>query len=551
MTTRPLTRRNFLKGGTRSRPELDRLNPEWPTRKVAKLYREYLKKQPPFYHPPISDKVLPPLAVTASMRPVRDVDWNQSAAVHLLGRTMFGPTYTNIDNSGSDSLSNTLNTLLQEPETAEPPGDWVNEPPPAWDQLTYDEVQAVMEQYREWMWQIANWWIVRMKQNPMNITEQMTLFWHNFFATAQSKVFYPQAMYEQNAIFRQYGLGNFKELLRRVTFGPAMMIWLDIHRSKKQNPNENFSRELMELFTLGVDNYTQLDIVEASRAFTGYVTNGVETNYDHENQTGTGFWWDEWHDFEEKTVLGQTGPWSGDDIINILLEQEECAVHICRRIYKWFVYDVVHEPVVEAMAFVLRENDYELRPVLEFLFNTEHFYDSNFRGANIQNPMSLLPGLVRKFGMEEFTYPESFFLRSVEFLGMTPLEPPDVNGWTGYRSWINSITLPVRKLINSALVTGFSPFGNFDFTVDVRSMAQSMYNSDDDGYASEQIVRKLALVLFGVPLSDILETKMLDILLDGAEPYDWNINAPIGDAQWNRMKDLLLYMIKLPEIQLS
>ncbi|MEC9456480.1 MAG: DUF1800 family protein, partial [Candidatus Neomarinimicrobiota bacterium] len=198
-----------------------------------------------------------------------------------------------------------------------------------------------------------------------------------------------------------------------------------------------------------------------------------------------------------------------------------------------------------------RENDYELRPVLEFLFNTEHFYDSNFRGANIQNPMSLLPGLVRKFGMEEFTYPESFFLRSVEFLGMTPLEPPDVNGWTGYRSWINSITLPVRKLINSALVTGFSPFGNFDFTVDVRSMAQSMYNSDDDGYASEQIVRKLALVLFGVPLSDILETKMLDILLDGAEPYDWNINAPIGDAQWNRMKDLLLYMIKLPEIQLS
>ena len=153
--------------------------------------------------------------------------------------------------------------------------------------------------------------------------------------------------------------------------------------------------------------------------------------------------------------------------------------------------------------------------------------------------------------MEEFTYPGGFFLRSVEFLGMTPLEPPDVNGWTGYRSWINSITLPVRKLVNSALVTGFSPFGNFDFMVDVRSMAQTMYDSNDDGYASEQIVRKLALVLFGVPLSDILETKMLDILLDGAEPYDWSINAPIGDAQWNRMRDLLLYMIKLPEIQLS
>ena len=160
MAEQPLARRNFLKGKTKPRPELDRLNPEWPTQRVAKLYRKFLEKQPPFYHPAISEEAAPPLAVTASLNSMRDVDWDQSAAVHLLGRTMFGSTYTDINNSTSDSLSNTVNTLLQELETAEPPGDWVNEPPPAWDQLTYDEVQAVMEQYREvyrfWQSSIGN-----------------------------------------------------------------------------------------------------------------------------------------------------------------------------------------------------------------------------------------------------------------------------------------------------------------------------------------------------------------------------------------------------------
>ena len=546
-----LNRKNHFRDKMVSYPELERLNPEWPTPRVAKFYRKFLKKQEPLYILPISEQDAPPLSVIPSIKALRDRDWDQSASVHLLGRTMIGPTYNDIIDSTNNSLTDTVDTLLAELEMPEPPGDWVEDPAPAWDQLNDDEVDEIMEQYRDHMGEMATWWIIRMTQNSNNITEQMTLFWHNFFATAQSKVFYPQAMYEQNKIFRQHGLGNFKELLRRVTFGPAMMLWLDIHRSKKHNPNENFSRELMELFTLGVDNYSQNDIVEASRAFTGYVTDGVETNYDYENQVGTDFWWDDWHDFGNKTVFGQTGQWTGDDIINILLEQEECAKHICRRIYKWFVYENVHEPVVEEMAVVLRDNDYEVRPALEFLFKSEHFYDNNFRGAMIQNPIGFLPGLVRKFGMQNFTYPDGYLLRSVGILGMTPLEPPDVNGWTGYRSWINSITLPRRKLGGCSLVTGFSPFGGFDFTVDMRSMAQSMYSSDDEGYASEQIVRKLALVLFGIPLSNVLEITMLEILLDGAEPYDWNINAPEGDAQWNRMKDLLLYMIRLPEIQLS
>jgi hypothetical protein len=134
---------------------------------------------------------------------------------------------------------------------------------------------------------------------------------------------------------------------------------------------------------------------------------------------------------------------------------------------------------------------------------------------------------------------------------MLPLEPPDVSGWPGYRSWINSITLPVRKVQASSVITGQSPWGNFDVTTNVRALAQSMYDQNEEGYASEQIVRKLGFLFFGNPLSQNLEERMLSVLLDGAEPYDWGINAPLNNPQWDRMRDLMVYIMRVPEFQLS
>ena len=134
---------------------------------------------------------------------------------------------------------------------------------------------------------------------------------------------------------------------------------------------------------------------------------------------------------------------------------------------------------------------------------------------------------------------------------MLPLEPPDVSGWPGYRSWINSITLPVRKVQASSVITGQSPWGNFDVTTNVRALAQSMYDQDEEGYASEQIVRKLGFLFFGNPLSENLEDRMLSVLLDGAEPYDWSIYAPPNNPQWERMRDLMIYIMRVPEFQLS
>ena len=552
MKPNPISRRQFLKGHSKNeRPDLDRLNPKWPTKRVAKIIRKNLKKIPPIYHPPKVDEHPPVLPVTNSIQSLQDVDWDMGAARHLLCRTMFGPKYPEIKVASENSMQIELSSILSTMNPPDPPGEWVNEPAPQWDALTGEEIQELMDQYREWMGELRYWWMKGMMRNPINIQEMITLFWHNYFATAQSKVFFPQAMYQQNSVFRQFGLGNFKELLRQVTFGPAMMIWLDIHQSKDVEPNENFPRELLELFTMGVDNYTQDDIVEAARAFTGYRTNGVETNYSFEEASGSGSWWNEWHDFEEKTFLGQTGNWNGDDIINIIMEQDETAVHICTRLYKWFVYQNVDETIVNEMADIFRNNDYSITTVLYFLFSTEHFYDENFRGADIQNPLTLMQGLIRKCGMEEFHFSLYYFIHSQEFLGMLPLEPPDVSGWPGYRSWINSITLPVRKVQASSVITGQSPWGNFDVTTNVRALAQSMYNQDEEGYASEQIVRKLGFLFFGNPLSENLEGRMLSILLDGAEPYDWSIYASPNNPQWERMRDLMVYIMRVPEFQLS
>ena len=551
MAEKKISRRSLLGLDLNRSYNTSNLNPEWPTPKVASIYKKYLQEKLPVYQPDPTIEIPKKLNIPQSNRSLPRVDWNEAAAAHLLKRILPAPRYEEIQLISQQSLDEALAQILEDQPLPEPPGSWVTEAPPEWDTLSEDEILALLDTYNERMFSLIDWWIMRMTQTPVSITESMALFWHDHFATSHSKVFYPQAMFEQNQVIREHGLGNFKTLLRKITFGPAMMIWLDTHGSKKRHPNENFGRELLELFTLGVDNYTQEDIEEASRAFTGYVTNGLLTNYDFNTQVGWGVWWDDWHDFDEKTFFGQTGNWTGDEIINIILEQSETSLFLCEKIYKWYVYETVDENIVSEMANILVENDYEIRPVLEFLFSTEYFYDSALRGSKIRNPISVIQGTVRQFDLSESTFPDQFFLQIYHFLGMLPLEPPDVSGWAGYRTWINSISLPIRKLLSTSFIDGNSPLGQLDDTIDVIAFANSMYNPDESQFASVQMVRKCSLLLFGVPLSETMEADLLSVLLDGAEPYDWFINAPENNGQWNRFRDMLRFMMKKPEFQLS
>jgi hypothetical protein len=551
MSNSRISRRQFISGGKKSKTYLDRLNPNWPTKEVAKLIRANFEKNPISHSIQKTEKTLPIIHVKNRTNSLQEIDWNLDAAKHLLNRTLSGPSYDEINTSFTSGLESTVQSLLEEQSLPEPPGIWVNEDLPNWNSLSTAERNEIIQSYYNRMNQFRRWWCERMMNESINITETMTLFWHHYFATGYSKVFYPQAMYHQQQVFRTHGLGNFKSLLRQITFGPAMIIWLDTGGSKKHAPNENFARELMELFTLGVNNYSQDDVVAASRAFTGYVTDGIQTNYDFETMEGWGYWWTDWHDFDEKTFFGQTANWTGDDILNIILEQDECAKQICRRIYKWFVYDNVDESFISEMADVLRSNDYEIKPMMEFLLLSEHFHDPNFRGAAIQNPNQMMTGTIKRLNLQNQNFPTNFFPNLQDSMGMLLFEPPDVSGWLGYHSWINSNTIPMRKIVLSSLITGESPFGNFGTYLNLQTLSQSLYNPNDDGYPSEQVVRKLAFIFFGLPLTEAMEQQLQDILLNGAEPYDWNINLPSYNSQWNRMKDMLIHMFRLPEFQLS
>ena len=481
----------------------------------------------------------------------RNVVWDSSSVTHLLKRATMGSSIDDINYFINQGLEDSIIYILADQELPAPPGDWVEEELPNWNVLSPEQRQEIIQVYHNRMKTLQKWWAQIMIGGGSNITEMMTLFWHNYFASAYSKVFYPQAMYQQNNIFRKNCMGNFKDLLRQVTFGPAMMIWLDISHSKKEAPNENFARELMELFTLGVDNYSQDDVVAASRAFTGYITNGLDTNYDFENMEGWGPWWTNWHDFDDKTFMGQTGPWTGDDIINIILDQNNCANHICKKIYQWFLYNELDMNFIDEMANVLRTNNYEIKSALEYFFSSDHFYNSNFAGSNIQNPIQLYLGSLKRLKMDTQPFDINFFREIQNHLGMILFEPPDVNGWVGYRSWINSNTLPLRKAMLCALVDHQSPFGNFGNYIDVPLIASSLVNENNDNYHIVQIIDNLSLIFLGIPIEQNLKNQLLDIALDGAEPYDWNINLPAYNSQWNRMKDLLKHMIRLPEFQLS
>ena len=199
----------------------------------------------------------------------------------------------------------------------------------------------------------------------------------------------------------------------------------------------------------------------------------------------------------------------------MILDRDECAIHICRKIYKWFLYNEPDTDFIESMADILRTNDYEIKPALEYLFTNDHFYDSTFVGANIQNPVQLYLGAIKRLKMEYQPFDTNYFNEIQYHLGMVLFEPPDVNGWIGYRSWLNSNTLPLRKVLLFALIIHESPFGSFGNYLDIPSVAQSLVNDDNETYAIIQIVENLAFLFLGIPLNENLRQQLLDIALNG------------------------------------
>lgn len=285
-----------------------------------------------------------------------------------------------------------------------------------------------------------SWWVTRMLQTKVPLREKMTLFWHDHFATSLQKVNQPILMIWQNDLFRHNATGNFKSLTHAVLMDPAMTRYLDTQDSKKGKPNENFAREIMELFTLGEGHYTENDIREAARAFTGYQFNPGTFAVQHNKRR-----WDE----TAKTIFGKTGSFNGADVINLIFEQPQTAKFIAGKTWEFFAYENPPPKAIDALADTLRKANYEMTPLLREIFLSKEFYSEAAMGSQIKCPIQFIIQLHKQLELD--APPLGFAFSAQQQLGQILFMPPNVAGWDWGKAWINTNTLLARYNLAGAL----------------------------------------------------------------------------------------------------
>jgi len=391
-----------------------------------------------------------------SLKPLPKDHWDREKAAHLLARAGFGGTAHEIEKlyaMGLDEAVNSLVDYVDLPyEVAPPPipEELAQGPDRAVRRAMTDEERRQAEeerrkQERQAFEEIRLWWMERMTLTPRAFEEKMTLFWHGHFTSGMSEVRNPVFMKEQNDFLRQHALGNFRDLVLGISKDRAMLVYLDGNRNNKQRPNENYARELMELFTLGVGNYSETDIKEAARAFTGWQFDDDGFVFRGRN-----------HDYGEKKFLGRSGKLNGEDIVETIVENPACARFIARNILEFFCRPDPKKPLVEAFAAELRKQKFELRPAMKTLFRSQAFYHDDSRGCLVKSPTELLVGTARRLGIPVANLVAAE--RATAAMGQELMQPPNVKGWDGEQKWINTATLFQRyNTIGSMLNGGDGP----------------------------------------------------------------------------------------------
>lgn len=380
-----------------------------------------------------------------------DGPFDRLRAAHLLNRTGFGGTDSELDEAVAAGLNPTVQRLLDFPNSGAEEQDATIGMPDLSSIEGYpkssreqremlagksEEERTLIRQRmaaanREAMAETGRWWLLRMVEADHPLQEKLTLFWHGHFTTSARDERSAWLMWRQNEVLRRNAAGNFHLFVQQISRDPAMLDYLNNQQNRKQNPNENYARELMELFTLGIGHYTEQDIKEAARAFTGWGHDGDLFTF-RRNQ----------HDFEPKVFFGFQGAFDGDDIIAIILRHPQAARHIATKLWTFFAYSEPEAPIVDGLADLLRKKEYELRPVLKTIFTSRAFYSDRAIGTQIKSPIQLVVGAVRGLGIE--LPPVRQLSRMLQQMGQVPFYPPNVKGWPGGRDWINTSTLFVR-----------------------------------------------------------------------------------------------------------
>ncbi len=389
------------------------------------------------------------------LSPLPSSKWNFAAAAHLLNRAGFGGAPAEIEALEKLGLNGAVERLVDYEKIPDPT------PEPVWAKPDPERVQKFQElkkgnaeqkkkivneerkTQRQRIVEMRGAWLARMARGPRPLQEKLTLFWHGHFATSVQKVKDSYLMWLQLDTLRRHASGNWQQMLIAVTRDPAMLIWLDQAQSKREHPNENYAREVMELFALGEGHYTEKDITEAARAFTGLAFDRVRQESDFRSRN---------HDDGAKTVLGKTGNFSWTDVLKIIVEQPQAARFISAKLWTFFASENPPDELVAALAEVFRKNGNNFKPLLRAMFRSGEFYADTVVRQQVKSPVQWLVGSARM--LERDLPPPVVASTLIASLGQDLLAPPNVKGWDGGISWITTNNLLARYNAAEKLVLG-------------------------------------------------------------------------------------------------
>ncbi len=509
--------------------------------------------------------------------------WTRNEVAHLLKRSMFGATKQDIDYFLTMSMSDAVDELLNNTRTVSPPvrdygliedsegvfyddlgvaqgATWVNDP----NTKSASQIQSAINQLRTDS--LMKWWAGLIINQQRSIEEKMVLFWHHHFSVQQQNVGDSQILYHHHKLLRDNVLGNVKDLTRNVSIDPAMLLHLNGFLNSKQAPDENFARELQELFTIGRgagSGFTEEDVITAARVLTGWrydTVPAVSTRFDaSEHDTGN----KQFSAFYSNTVIGggSDGYSELDALMNMIYATDESCKFICRKLYKWFVYydidDNVEANVIVPLATILRNNNFGIKPVLLTLLKSEHFFDPENQACYIKAPFDFLAGTLRELNV---TYPDYTdyvngyaLFYNIYQAGITMqqelFQPPDVSGYAAYvqdpmnyELWVNSNSLPARADFSNGLIT--------DSLIDAIALAHYSSNPSDP----DQLVTDVISMMLRYPLSDtskdyVKNNFLLNKTSDNSVWTDaWNANNTTVTI--SALNELFKFIMNLPEYHL-
>ena len=389
--------------------------------------------------------------------PLSASKWDYTTAAHLLNRAGFGGTPDDIQKLvllGHEGAVSSLVDFEKIPDPTSDP-DWAHPDPGraerrrAAKNATPDQRQQMQKEERQIenqrILELRGWWLQRMAKGPRPFQEKMTLFWHGHFATSFEKVRDAYYMWRQNELFRRLATGNWLDLLTEAGKDPAMLVWLDQAQSRKDHPNENFAREVMELFALGEGHYTEKDITEAARALTGWSLEQDSQKFIERPPI---------HDNGEKTVLGKTGNLDGDDFIAQIVAQPQAALFITAKLWNFFAGEMPSPELNAELADLFRRGGNNFKPLMRIIFSTDEFYSTSVVRNEVKSPVQWLVGSVRMLECE--LPPPLVSTNLLRGLGQDLFAPPNVKGWDGGVAWITTNNLLARYNQAAMLAQGDS-----------------------------------------------------------------------------------------------